>query len=135
MNMYRKVIRLYECIYTHTHTHIWNYRQHRISTMLFAQLCLSLCDFMNYNPLGFSFLLNSLGKNTGVGTHSLPQGIFLTQVSNPAHLHCRQILYCLSHILQFEKKVPWQMYIYKISILTILALNWYALYTYFQWKG
>ena len=31
------------------------------------------------------------------GTHSLLQGIFLTQGLNPGLLHCRQILYCLSH--------------------------------------
>ena len=40
---------------------------------------------------------NSPGKNTGVGCHSLLQGIFPTQGSNPCLLHCRQILYCLSH--------------------------------------
>ena len=33
-------------------------------------------------------------KNTVVGCHSLLQGIFPTQGSNP---DCRQILYCLSH--------------------------------------
>ena len=36
-------------------------------------------------------------KNTGVGSHSLLQGIFLTQVSNLALLHSRQILYHLSY--------------------------------------
>ena len=36
-------------------------------------------------------------KNTGVGCHSLLQGTFLTQGSNPDLLHCRRILYCLSH--------------------------------------
>ena len=40
---------------------------------------------------------NSLGKNTGVGSHSLLQGIFQIQGSNPSLLHCRQILYQLSH--------------------------------------
>ena len=35
---------------------------------------------------------NSPGKNTGVGSHSLLQGIFQTQGSNPGLLHCRQIL-------------------------------------------
>ena len=40
---------------------------------------------------------NSLDKNTGVGSHSLFQGIFLTQGSNPSLLHYRQILYHLSH--------------------------------------
>ena len=40
---------------------------------------------------------DSLGKNTGVGCHSLLQGIFLTQGLNPGVPHCRQILYYLSH--------------------------------------
>ena len=35
---------------------------------------------------------NSPGKKTGVDCHSLLQGIFATQGSNPALLHCRQIL-------------------------------------------
>ena len=36
-------------------------------------------------------------KNTGVGSLSLLQGIFLTQGVNLGLLHCRRILYCLSH--------------------------------------
>ena len=40
---------------------------------------------------------NSPGQNTGVGSCSLLQGIFPTQGSNPGLLHCRQILYQLSH--------------------------------------
>ena len=40
---------------------------------------------------------DSPGKNTGVGCHSLLQGIFLTQGLNPRLLDCRQILYHLSH--------------------------------------
>ena len=36
-------------------------------------------------------------KNTGVGSMSLLQGIFPTQKSNWGLLHCRQILYQLSH--------------------------------------
>ena len=40
---------------------------------------------------------DSPGKNTGVGCHFLLQGIFLTQESNPGLLHCRQMLYHLSH--------------------------------------
>ena len=32
------------------------------------------------------------GKNTGVGCHSLLQGIFPIQGSNTGLLHCRQIL-------------------------------------------
>ena len=41
--------------------------------------------------------LNSPGKNIGVGSHSLLQGTFLTQGLNPSLLHCRGILYSLSH--------------------------------------
>ena len=37
------------------------------------------------------------GRNNGVGCHFLLQGIFPTQGLNPGLLHCRQILYCLSH--------------------------------------
>ena len=40
---------------------------------------------------------NFPGKNTGVGRYCLLQGIFLTQGSNPDLLHCRQIVYHLSH--------------------------------------
>ena len=40
---------------------------------------------------------NSPGKNTGVSSHCLLQGTFLTQGSNPSLLPCRQILYHLSH--------------------------------------
>ena len=36
-------------------------------------------------------------KNTGVGCHSLLQGIFPTQESNRGLLHCRQILHQLSY--------------------------------------
>ena len=40
---------------------------------------------------------NSPGQITGVGSLSLLQGIFPTQGSNPGLLHCRRILYQLSH--------------------------------------
>ena len=40
---------------------------------------------------------NSPGKNTGVGCHSLLQGISLTQGWNLGLLHCLQLLYHLSH--------------------------------------
>ena len=40
---------------------------------------------------------NFLGQNTGMGMLSLLQAIFPTQGSNPGLLHCRWILYQLSH--------------------------------------
>ena len=54
------------------------------------------CDPIDCSPPGSS-LWDSPGKNTGVGSHSLLQGIFLNQGSNPGLLHRRQILYQLSH--------------------------------------
>ena len=59
----------------------------------FAQLCSTLCDPMDstVSPC------NCPGQNTGVGSLSLLQVIFLTQVSNPGLLPCRQILCQLSH--------------------------------------
>ena len=57
-----------------------------------------LCDPTHGSPPGSSVHgILSPGKNTGVGSHSLLQGIFLTQDSNPDLPHCRQILYHLSH--------------------------------------
>ena len=51
-----------------------------------------------YSPPGSSLCAwNSPGKKTGVGSHSLLQGIFLTQGLNPGLLDCRQILYHMSH--------------------------------------
>ena len=46
------------------------------------QLCLILCNPMDCSPTRLLCLWDSLGKNTGVGCHSLLQGIFLTQGSN-----------------------------------------------------
>ena len=54
-----------------------------------------VCDSLRPHGLWSTRLLcpwNSPGKNTGMGSHSLLQGIFLTQGSNLGLLHCRQIL-------------------------------------------
>ena len=64
---------------------------------LISQSCPTLCDPMDCNPPGSSVHGDSPGKNTGVGSHALLQGIFPTQRSNPGLPHCRQILYRLSH--------------------------------------
>ena len=58
---------------------------------------LTLCNPLDCSPPGSSVHGDSLGRNTGVGCHSLLQGIFPTQRSNPGLLHCRQVLYHLSH--------------------------------------
>ena len=53
-----------------------------------AQSCPILCHPMDCSPL--CPLWNFSGKNTGVGCHSLPQGIFPTQGSN---LNLLRLLY------------------------------------------
>ena len=62
----------------------------KVVLALVVQPCLTLC-----NPTRLLYSWDSPGKNTGVDSHSLLQGIFLTQ--NLGLLHCMQILYCLSH--------------------------------------
>ena len=47
-------------------------------------------------PHGLHSPWDSPGQNTGVGSLSLLQGIFLTY-SNPGLPHCRQVVYQLSH--------------------------------------
>ena len=57
-----------------------------------AQSCPTLCNSVDlHSPW------NSPGQNTGVGCHSLLQGIFPAQGSNPGLPHRKQILYQLSH--------------------------------------
>ena len=56
--------------------------------------CLALpWALVNQAPLSRGFPK----QDTGVGCHFLLQGIFPFQGLNPDVLHCRQILYCLSH--------------------------------------
>ena len=52
---------------------------------------------ISLQPHGLYSPWNSPGQNTGVGSLSLLQGIFLTQELNRGLLHCRQILYQLSY--------------------------------------
>ena len=68
-----------------------------------AQLCLTLCDPTHSSPLLCPW--NSPGKNTGVGSDSLLQGIFPIWEFNLALWHCRQILYCLRHLESPYKEV------------------------------
>ena len=64
---------------------------------LVTQSCLTLCNSMDCSLPGSFVHGDSPGRTTGVGSLSLLQGIFPTQESNRELLHCRQILYQLSH--------------------------------------
>ena len=98
--------------------------------VLVDQLCPTYsCHSMDCRP-PVSCLWNSPGKNTGVGCHSLLQRIFLTQVSNLGLLHCRQILYELSH--QGNIYIYLIIYIYMYLIIIIYILNY--IYIYILWN-
>ena len=60
-----------------------------------CESCLVVSDSLQ--PHGLYSTWSSPGQNTGVGSLFLLQGIFPTQGSNPALLHCRWILYQLSY--------------------------------------
>ena len=65
----------------------------------FFQLESEGCSVMSNSlrPRGLYHPWNSPGRNTGVGSLSLFQGIFPAQGSNPGLPHCGWILYQLSH--------------------------------------
>ena len=68
-------------------------------------------------------LWHSLGKNIRVGSHSLLQGTFSTQGSNPGLLHCRHILYCLSpQGSQRQWSIKWQPKQMRRNLILYLGL-------------
>ena len=81
--------------------HIYWYRiQSYICTLLH---CSVVCDSLRPHGLQPTRLLcpwDFPGKNTGVGSYSLLQGILPAQGANLGLLHCRQILYHLCHIIR-----------------------------------
>ena len=64
----------------------------RNSCCLVTKSCPTLCNHMDYRPLG-SCPWDFPGKNTGVGCQFLLQEIFLTQASNAHPMHSRRVLY------------------------------------------
>ena len=78
------------------------------------QSSLIRCDPIDYSSPGFTVYGDSPGKNSGMGCYALLKEIFPTQGSNSGLLHCRQILYCLSH--QGSLVTRWQYYIITYSI-------------------
>ena len=79
------------------------------------------------SPPGSSVHGDSPGRNTGVGSHALLQGIFPTQGSNPGLSHCRWILYPLNHhvlwsyLIKMMKVIIFSSNIFIVLLLTIRA--------------
>ena len=84
---------------------------------------------------------NSLGQNTGVGSLSLLQGIFPTQVSNPCLLNYRRVLYQLSHKgtaigtnKKFLKMKLWNQNRYDFDYFRIALAVWWGSGTPLQYS-
>ena len=75
-------------------------RQTENGDSLVVRSYLALCDSMDYSLLSTSVS----GKNMGVGSHFLLQGIFLTHGVNLGLVCCRWILYWLGHQESQERK-------------------------------
>ena len=70
-------------------------------------------------PVRLLYPWDSPGKNIGVDCHVFLQVIFLTQESNPGFLHCRQVLYCLSH----QASPAWFMYTFDELLQTVSSMS------------
>ena len=70
---------------------------------------------------------NSPGKNTGVDCYFLLQGIFLTQGSIPGLLHCRKILYCLSHQGRPHKDAIYLCKQIDLKVVTLFLSHMYSI--------
>ena len=86
--------------------------------VLVTQLCVTLCG-----PI--TCTCNSPDKNTGMGCHSLLQGIFLIQGSDLGLLHCMQILYHLNYQGSLRKIAMTHLVKWKsLSHVRIFATPW-----------
>ena len=85
-----------------------------------SHVCLFATPWTIYSPC------ISPGQNTGVGSHSILQGIFPTQGSNPGLSHCRQILYQFRHkgspIAYFTYSIILNFSIYLLLPLRLILL-------------
>ena len=76
--------------------------------------CSVVSDSLQPQELWLTRLLclwDSPGKNTGGGSHFLLQG----NLPDPSLLHCRQILYCLSHREAFQLQRAVQVIVHNIG--------------------
>ena len=72
--------------------------------VLVAQSCLTLCNPHGLQPTRLLCPWDSPGKNTGVGCHSLLQGIFPSQWLNLGLLHCRGLLFWAAREAPFNEQ-------------------------------
>ena len=95
-NMY-SALALYQALSTRWASSLYVFLITYCAVCLVTQSCLTFCDPTDCSRPGSSVHGDSPGKNSGVGCHAFLQGIFPNQGLNPSLLHCRWLLYCLSH--------------------------------------
>ena len=86
--------------------------------------------FHGLKPTRLLYPWNFPGKNIGMGSHSLLERIFQTQGLNPGLLHCRWILYHLSHMNPFQVP-PMELFspfssVQSLSHVRLFATPWTA---------
>ena len=79
------------------HTYMWNLEKWYMCVCVSCPLVTNPWQSHGLQPASLLCPWNCSGNNTRVGCHPPLQGIFPTQGSNPRLLHCRCILYRLSH--------------------------------------
>ena len=77
-----------------------------------------------------------IGKNIGVGCYPLLQGIFPTHGSNPGLLHCRPILYHLSHHGSPDEARNTEVHVsFQSMIFSWYISRWLQLFKRHRWKN
>ena len=106
---------------------VWKLPSWKTVTVRVAQLCLTLCNPVDCSPPGSSVHADSPGKNTKVGCYALLHGIFPTKWSNPGLLHCRRILYHLSHqgcpIVLYHRLITCLFVFFSLNIVFLYSLR------------
>ena len=97
------------------------------SSSLAPGVCSNSCPlrFHELSPARLLCLWDSTGKNTGMGWHSLLQGIFPTQGLNPGLLHCRQTLYRLSHTCKTKIQMEMQRQYFVCQLHCFILISRY----------
>ena len=134
---YRVEIHHFSCIFTFTNSFLLKLGNVFENTCVCVYVCVCVCVCISCSVMPNSLQPHGLqptrllypwdfpGKDTGVGCHFLPQGIFPTQGLNPDLLHCRQTLpselrgkpICKHGLILFQGKTPKIYFIMWFKIL------------------
>ena len=112
------------------------YSKVNLPRVLVAQLCLTLCDPMHCSPPGSS--VRGILQTRILEWIAIPFSRGSTQGLNPGLLHCRQILYLLSHhvyisqrrvkVVNWEiktpKNLPWIKWAWSTQTLFSALIVW-----------